>query len=72
MVFFKPYFVVDTYTRRLFSTLGLIKGDEEYDAIRQLFESKLPKDVELYKEFHALIVKHGKTGNDIILQHHPI
>ncbi|MBI2545120.1 MAG: endonuclease III domain-containing protein [Candidatus Aenigmarchaeota archaeon] len=58
----KPYFVVDTYTRRLFSNLGLIKGDEKYDNIRQLFESKLPKDVELYKEFHALIVKHGKMG----------
>jgi len=68
----KPYFVVDAYTRRLFSNLGLIKGDEEYDDIRQLFESKLPKNVELYKEFHALIVKHGKAGNNIILQHRPI
>jgi len=63
----KPYFVVDVYTRRLFSNLGLIKGDEEYDDIRQLFESKLPKDVELYKEFHALIVKNGKLGNGSVI-----
>ncbi len=68
----KPYFVVDAYTRRLFSDMGLIKGDEEYDDIRHLFESKLPKDVELYKEFHALIVKHSKMGNNITSQRHPI
>lgn len=65
----KPYFVVDAYTRRLLSGLGLIKGNEEYDEIRRLFESELQKNVELYKEFHALIVKHGKNGNDIILRH---
>lgn len=68
----KPYFVVDAYTRRLFSRLGLIRGDEEYDTIKQLFESKLPKDVEIYREFHALIVKHGKARNNIIPQTRPI
>jgi endonuclease-3 related protein len=56
----KPFFVVDAYTRRLFSRLGLITGREGYDAIRSLFEQGLPKDVALYREFHALIVRHGK------------
>ena len=56
----KPYFVVDAYTKRIFSRLGLIKKDE-YEEIREFFEKKLPKNSELYKEFHALIVNLGKT-----------
>ena len=39
-----PFFVVDAYTRRVFSRLGLISGSEEYDEIRSLFENGLPKD----------------------------
>jgi endonuclease-3 related protein len=56
----KPFFVVDAYTRRIFSRLGLIKGSQEYDEIRSFFEKNLPRDVPLYKEFHALIVRLGK------------
>jgi len=56
----KPYFVVDAYTKRIFTRLGMIKGDESYEEVRALFEKKLPKDVEIYKEFHALIVELGK------------
>ncbi len=59
----KPYFVVDAYTRRMFSRLGLIKGDEDYEILRGFFESRLPEDVELYKEFHALIVEHEKRNS---------
>jgi len=56
----KPVFVIDAYTRRLFSRLGLITGEEDYDYLRNFFESRLPKDAGLYKEFHALIVEHEK------------
>jgi endonuclease-3 related protein len=56
----KPVFVIDAYTRRLFSRLGMIKGDEDYDYLRNFFEARLRKDAELYKEFHALIVEHEK------------
>jgi endonuclease-3 related protein len=56
----KPYFVVDSYTRRMLAEIGLIKGDEPYDEIREMIEDKLPRDLELYKEFHALIVEHMK------------
>lgn len=52
-------FVVDAYTFRIFSRLGLIKGND-YDYFQKVFESILPKDLKLYKEFHALIVKLGK------------
>jgi endonuclease-3 related protein len=56
----KPYFVVDAYTRRLLSEMKLISGKEDYDEIRKMFEKNLPTDVNTYKEFHALIVEHGK------------
>ena len=56
----KPYFVVDTYTRRMLSSLGLVNS-EDYEGVRRLFEDNIPRDAGLYKEFHALIVKHAKT-----------
>jgi endonuclease-3 related protein len=59
--FDRPVFVIDAYTRRLFSRLGLIAGDEAYEDIRLAFEDKLGADTGLYNEFHALIVFHAKT-----------
>ncbi|MBN1958696.1 MAG: endonuclease III domain-containing protein [Desulfuromonadales bacterium] len=56
----RPSFVVDAYTLRLFSRLGLLTGRENYDQIRQLFMSQLEQDVALYNEYHALIVIHCK------------
>ncbi len=56
----KPYFVVDAYTRRVFSRLGILEGNEGYEDIRRMFEEKLPRDVGLYREYHALIVELAK------------
>ncbi|AEF96824.1 endonuclease III domain-containing protein [Methanotorris igneus] len=56
----RPIFVVDAYTKRIFSRLGVIEGGEEYDEIRHIFEENLPKDLKIYKEYHALIVELGK------------
>ncbi|MDP3103376.1 MAG: hypothetical protein Q8M95_02070, partial [Candidatus Methanoperedens sp.] len=53
----KPKFVIDAYTKRMCSCMG-IEGD--YGEMQSLFESSIPKDVPLYKEFHALIVEYGK------------
>ncbi len=53
-------FVVDAYTRRLFSRIGILQGAEKYSEIRALFMAKLPAEVELYNEYHALIVQHCK------------
>lgn len=56
----KPSFVVDAYTRRVFSRHRYLRGDENYDAIRALFSKLLPKRVSLYNDFHAQIVEVGK------------
>lgn len=56
----KLSFVVDAYTRRILTRLGLINGKETYGQIRKLFMDNLPPDVKLYNEYHALIVHHGK------------
>ena len=58
--FERPVFVIDAYTRRMFSRLGMVSGDESYEELRALFEKKLAKDPQLYAEYHALIVSHGK------------
>jgi len=57
----RPSFVVDAYTRRLFSRLGVLNGDEGYEAIRSLFMDNLPVDVDLFNEYHALIVEECKV-----------
>ncbi len=56
----RPVFVVDAYTRRIFSRLGMLQGDEGYEEIRAGFEQALGPHVQLFKECHALIVLHGK------------
>ncbi|NPB07335.1 MAG: endonuclease III domain-containing protein [Aquificae bacterium] len=54
----RPSFVVDAYTRRLLSRLWGITGS--YEKIKAFFEENLPRNVELFKEFHALIDEHAK------------
>jgi len=56
-----PSFVVDAYTRRLFGRLGLLEGDESYDTIRAIFMEHLPLSIDLFNEYHALIVEECKT-----------
>lgn len=56
-----PLFVVDAYTRRIFSRLGYLRGDETYDAVQSFFMERLPKDVALYNDYHAQIVLLGKN-----------
>ena len=55
----KPSFVVDTYTYRLLSRLGWVEGNFHYERLRAFFMDNLPTDVELFNEYHALIVRHG-------------
>ena len=58
--FQRPVFVIDAYTRRIFSRLGLAKGDESYELLRRGFELALGPDANLFNEYHALIVRHAK------------
>jgi len=53
-------FVVDAYTKRIFSRLNIINEKMSYDEIKKVFEANLPKDLQIYKEYHALIVEHAK------------
>ncbi len=57
-----PSFVIDAYTMRVLSRLGIIDADERpsYDTVRALFHKALPTDVQLFNEYHALFVAHGK------------
>jgi endonuclease-3 related protein len=54
-----PSFVVDAYTTRIFTRLGLTPARDRYDAWRALFMNALPPDTHLFNEYHALIVTHG-------------
>jgi endonuclease-3 related protein len=56
----KPVFVVDAYTIRIGNRIGLFRFSD-YDQAQKFFESNLPKDLEMFKEFHALIVELGKN-----------
>jgi len=56
-----PVFVVDAYTRRILQRHGHAHPKLAYDEIRNLFESALPADHQLFNEFHALIVHVGKN-----------
>jgi endonuclease-3 related protein len=58
--FGRPVFVIDAYTRRLFTRLGAIAGNESYESLRKLFETSLRGGERLYNEYHALIVRHAK------------
>ncbi len=55
-----PVFVVDAYTRRVFSRLGLAKGDESYEDLQRLFLRRLPRDAALFNDYHAQIVRLAK------------
>ena len=56
-----PTFVVDAYTKRLLSRLKVELEDYNYDEIKKYFEINLPKDVQIYNNFHALIVINAKN-----------
>ena len=58
--FERPVFVVDAYTRRLFSRFGLCVGDEPYEQLRSAVETAMGADVDAFNELHALIVRHAK------------
>jgi|SRR3989344_1259089 len=58
--FQRPVFVIDTYTKRLFSKKGLCSVNVSYHELQELFHKSLPKNVKLFKEYHALIVAEGK------------
>jgi len=55
----KPIFVVDAYTKRVFSRIG--HKEETYDELQKLFMETLHNSERLFNEYHALIVELGKN-----------
>ena len=58
----KPSFVIDAYTRRLISRLGIAPNSEAHSAYQKLFSDNLPQDTAMFAEYHALIVQHCKEA----------
>jgi endonuclease III related protein len=56
-----PVFVVDAYTHRIFGRHGITDGKPDYEKVRALIETSIPRRPELFNEFHALIVNTGKN-----------
>jgi endonuclease-3 related protein len=58
----KPIFVIDAYTRRIISRLGLSPPRDDYSSLQSLFIENLTADEKLFNEYHALFVRHGKEA----------
>jgi endonuclease-3 related protein len=58
--FHVPVFVIDAYTKRLFTRAGLARDRASYDELQAMFMDTLPHDERLFNEYHALIVRHGR------------
>lgn len=55
----KPVFVIDVYTKRIFSRHGCLNMESPYSDFQNLFMDNLPCDAALYNEYHALLVHVG-------------
>lgn len=58
----KCSFVIDAYTIRIFTHLGMIDSKTSYHKLKAMVESELEQDLALYQEYHALLVRHGKLN----------
>jgi endonuclease-3 related protein len=56
----KPVFVIDAYTRRIISRIGLSPSKDSYAGYQAFFMDNLPADAGLFNEYHALLVRLGK------------
>ncbi len=56
----KPVFVVDAYTYRIATRHHLIEPECDYEQLRSLFEDNLETDINVFNEYHALLVHTGK------------
>lgn len=57
----KPIFVIDAYTKRIYSRIFNLKKEIKYQELQEIFESNLKKDAKLFNEYHALLVELGKN-----------
>ena len=57
-----PFFVIDTYTRRILDRMGISPPATTYGGYQQLFHEALEADAPLYNEYHALLDRHAKEA----------
>lgn len=61
----KPAFVVDAYTKRIFSRVGICGEAMPYHGLQQLIVSGLPQGMRtaaVFNQYHALLVELGKKA----------
>lgn len=56
----RPIFVVDTYTYRILVRHDVIPEEYGYEEIQEMFMDNLEPEIQLFNEFHALLVCVGK------------
>ncbi len=56
-----PIFVIDAYTKRILSRIGLTADDVDYHILQEKVMGNLKTNVKKYNEYHALIVELGKN-----------
>ena len=56
----KPIFVIDAYTHRIISRIGLAPNSNSYAAYQELFMANLSADARPFNEYHALLVRLAK------------
>ena len=63
-----PSFVVDAYTRRILNRIGVHLERDSYETWRTFFMERLPTDVTLFNEYHALL---DRLGSRVCLKSAP-
>lgn len=58
----RPVFVVDAYTRRIGSRLGWFPDSAGYEEIQAFLSKRLPRELRVYQEGHALFVELAKRA----------
>jgi endonuclease-3 related protein len=64
-----PSFVIDEYTRRFVAKYELADPTSSYDDLKQTFEAALPHRVEVYQNYHILIIVDQKGKQHSLMAH---
>ncbi len=57
----KTEFVVDTYTKRIYSRLQIVEEKIDYEDLKEHIIKEIPEELLVYQEFHGLLVLLGKN-----------
>ncbi|NMC77164.1 MAG: hypothetical protein GYA60_07725 [Candidatus Methanofastidiosa archaeon] len=57
----KAEFVVDAYTKRIYSRLGLVNEKIDYENLKEFIIEGIPEELTIYQEYHGLLVLLGKN-----------